>query len=79
MILQHCRKSDEIFCISTVALVLLLAFNQARRQDSVAGGAREVYLCEFEKGEGGTIYSSVDQTNKVKTKKKKRSSVQKFS
>ena len=43
---------------------------QARRQDSVTGGgaeinfggrAREVYLCEFE---------SVDQTKKVKTKKK---------
>ena len=40
---------------------------QARRQDSVTGGAeinfggaREVYLCEFE---------SVDQTKKVKTKK----------
>ena len=30
------------------------------------GGAREVCLCEFERGTGGTIYSSVDQTNKVK-------------
>ena len=36
------------------------------------GGAREVYLCEFERGTGAReIYSSVDQTNKVKTKKKK--------
>ena len=43
----------------------------ARRQDSVTGGAeinfggaREVYLCEFERGAGAReIYSSVDQTN----------------
>ena len=35
------------------------------------GGAREVYLCEFERGTGTReIYFSVDQTNKVKTKKK---------
>ena len=35
------------------------------------GGAQEVYLCEFERGRGTReIYSSVDQTNKVKTKKK---------
>ena len=35
------------------------------------GGAREVYLCEFERGTGARkVYSSVDQTNKVKTKKK---------
>ena len=41
------------------------------------GGAREVYLCEFERDMGAReIYSSVDQTKKVKTKKK--SSVQKF-
>ena len=34
-------------------------------------GAREVYLCEFERGTlAREIYSSVDQTNKVKTKKK---------
>ena len=52
-----------------------LTANQARRQDSVTGraeinfgGAREVYLCEFE---------NVNQTKKVKTKKK-RSSVQKI-
>ena len=55
------------------------------RQDSLIGwaeinfgGAREVYLSEFERGTGAPkIYSSVDQTNKVKTKKK-RSSSQKF-
>ena len=43
----------------------------AQRQDSVTGGAeinfggaREVYLCEFERGAGAReIYSSVDQTN----------------
>ena len=35
------------------------------------GGAREGYLCEFEGGMGEReIYSTVDQTNKVKTKKK---------
>ena len=35
------------------------------------GGPREVYLCEFEKSTGAReIYSGVDQTNKVKTKKK---------
>ena len=39
------------------------------------GGARKVYLCEFERSR--EIYSSVDQTYKVKTKKK-RSSSQKF-
>ena len=52
---------------------------QAQRQDSVTGGgeeinfgeAREVYLCEFERGTGlREVYSSVDQTKKVKTKKK---------
>ena len=51
---------------------------QARRQDSVIGGAeinfgeaQEVYLCEFERNTGAReIYSSVDQTKKVKTKKK---------
>ena len=52
---------------------------QAQRQDSLTGegrnkfegGVREVYLCEFERGMGAReIYSSVDQTNKVKTKKK---------
>ena len=42
------------------------------------GGAREDYLCEFERGTGAReIYSSVDQTNKVKTKQKS-SSVQNF-
>ena len=36
------------------------------------GEAWEVYLCEFERGTGAReIYSIVDQTNKVKTKKKK--------
>ena len=41
-------------------------------------GAREVYLCEIEKStRAREIYSSVDQTKKVKTKKK-RSSSQKF-
>ena len=36
------------------------------------GGAREVYLCEFERGTGAReIYSRMDQTNKVKIKKKK--------
>ena len=52
---------------------------QAWRQDSVTGaaeinfgGAREVYLCEFERGTGAReIYSSVDQSKKVKTEKKK--------
>ena len=34
-------------------------------------GVREICLCEFERGTGAReIYSSVDQTNKVKTKKK---------
>ena len=34
-------------------------------------GAREVYLWEFERGTGvREIYPSLDQTNKVKTKKK---------
>ena len=50
---------------------------QARRQDGVTvgaeinfRGAREVDLCEIERGTGAReIYSSVDQTNKVKTKK----------
>ena len=63
-----------------------VSHTQAWRQDNVTGGteinfggAREVYLCEFERGTGAReIYSSVDQTKKVKTKKKKRSSVQKF-
>ena len=37
------------------------------------GGAREVYLCEFEKGTGAReIYPSQDQMNKVKTKDSKR-------
>ena len=53
---------------------------QAWRQDSMTGGgggrnkfggAREVYLRKFERGtRAWEIYSSVDQTNKVKTKKK---------
>ena len=35
------------------------------------GGTREVYVCEFERGtEAQKIYSSVDQTNKMETKKK---------
>ena len=35
------------------------------------GGARVGYFCEFERGTGAReIYPSVDQTNKVKTKKK---------
>ena len=39
-------------------------------------GAREVYLCEFERSTGARkIYSSLDKTNKVKTKEKKRSSL----
>ena len=54
--------------------------NQARRQDSVTGGAeinfggaREVYLREFEKGTGAReIYPSLDQMNEVKTKDSKR-------
>ena len=34
-------------------------------------GAQEVYLCEFERGTGAReIHSSVNQTKKVKTKKK---------
>ena len=52
---------------------------QARRQDSVTeravinfGGAREVYLGEFERGTGAReIYLSLDQMNKVKTKDSK--------
>ena len=51
---------------------------QVQRQDSVTGGteinfggAQKVYLCEFKRDTGARkIYSSVDQTNKVKTKKK---------
>ena len=50
----------------------------ARRQDSVTGwaeinfrGALVVYFCEFEKGTGAReIYPSLDRKNKVKTKKK---------
>ena len=39
-------------------------------------GAPEVYLFEFEWGTGAReIYSSVDQTNKVKTKKKRKKKV----
>ena len=57
---------------------LMKGLRQAWRQDSVTAGgrskfwgAREVYLCEFERGTGARkIYSSVDQTNKVKTEKK---------
>ena len=49
---------------------------QARRQDSVTGGAainiggaREIYVGEFERGTGAReIYPSLDQMNKVKTK-----------
>ena len=52
---------------------------QARRQDSVTGGAeinferaREVYLCEFKRGTGAReIYPSLDQMNKVKIKDSK--------
>ena len=63
-----------------------MLLNQARRQDSVTeGGGRnkfwgalDVYLWEFERGtRAREIYSSVDQTNEVKTKKKA-PSVQKF-
>ena len=64
---------------------ILTIVNHARRQDSVTGwgggaeinfgGARKVYLSEFERGSGAPkIYSSVDQTNIVKTKKKMSSS-----
>ena len=53
-----------------------MSFMQPRRQVSVTGGnknkfwgAREVYLCEFERGTGAPeIYPSLDQMNKVKTK-----------
>ena len=52
---------------------------QARRQYSVTGGvkinfggAREVYLCECERGTvAGEIYPGLDQMNKVKTKDSK--------
>ena len=44
------------------------SFHQARRQDSETGGAREVYLCEFEGAR--EVNLSMDQTKKVKTKKK---------
>ena len=55
------------------------ASGQARRQDSVTGGAetkfggaREVHLCKFERGTGAReIYPSLDQMNKVKTKDSK--------
>ena len=54
---------------------------QAQRQDSGTGGGRnkfwgawEVHLCEFGRGTGAReIYPSLDQTNKVKTKKKRSS------
>ena len=37
------------------------------------GGAREVYLCEFERGTGAReIYPSLDQMKKVKTKNSER-------
>ena len=60
------------------ALQTCYTLRRRRRQDSVTAGARnkswgvrEVYLSEFERGAGAQeIYSSVDQTNKVKTKKK---------
>ena len=56
--------------------------DQARRQDSVTGGgggaeinfrvAREVYLCELERGTGAReIYPSLDQMSKMKTKDSK--------
>ena len=55
--------------------------HQAWRQDSVTGGgggrtkfwgAREVYLCEFERGtRAWEIYPSLDQMKKVKTKESK--------
>ena len=44
---------------------------QARRHDSVTK-AREVYLCEFERGTGEReIYPSLDQMNKENTKDSK--------
>ena len=57
-------------------LWLQMVSYQARRQDSVTGrteinigSAREVYLCEFERGMGAReIYPTLDQMDKVKTK-----------
>ena len=68
---------SAFLCQPAVSCIVIAAL-QARRQDSVTRGAeinfrgaREVYLCEFEKGtRAREICYRVDQTNKVKTKKK---------
>ena len=70
---ENSRTAGILICRTT------LYGNQARRQDSVTGGAeknlggaREVYLCEFERGTGAReIYPSLDQMNKERTKDSK--------
>ena len=73
-------------CARAVSRNRNFRWHQYRRQDSVTGGggtnkfggSREVCSCEFERGTGAReICCSVDQTNNVKTKRK-RSSIQKF-
>ena len=62
-------------CVSIFFVCLL----QARRQDSVTGGTEinfggheKFILCEFERGTGAReIYLSLDQINKVRSKKSK--------
>ena len=57
-----------------------LCLTQARRQDSVNGGAKinfggyeKFILCEFERGTGArAIYPSLDQVNKVRSKDSKK-------
>ena len=56
-----------------------MSLTQARRQDSVTGGAKvnfggheQFILCEFEKGTGAReIYPSLDPVNKVRSKDSK--------
>ena len=71
---RYQQHTKPIFCVKIGNLKRRI--KQARRQDSVTrgaeinfGGAREVYLCEFERGtEAREIYPSLDEMNKVKTK-----------
>ena len=72
--------SKEVYCNFNVSQTGVWGRNpqQARRQGAEmrgrnkSWGVREVYLGEFEGGTGAReVYSSVDQTKKVKTKKKK--------
>ena len=76
----HCQLENRTGSFSyqpTTNRVIYHRSIQARRQDSVTGGAeinfgraRAVYLCEFEGAR--EVCSSVDQMKNVKTKKKKK-------